>query len=98
MTDQPTERIGLLTYLTKAIALKLLRGISGFIVVSFRAAGWLPFIAALTVGGFLGLMVGGIVGVPMLPTLLAMVAFGGLIEGILQGFPTTVGSGQSLAA
>jgi ribose/xylose/arabinose/galactoside ABC-type transport system permease subunit len=86
MTPEPSESIGLLPYLPRGIALLLLAAISGFIVWSFHTVDWPAYLAALVIGGFIGLMVGGLVGVHLLPSLMAMLTFGGVFEGIYLGW------------
>jgi hypothetical protein len=86
MADQPTQQFGFLAYLPKAIALIVLAGISGFVVWSFHNVDWPASVAALVIAGLVGLMAGGLVGVHLLPTLMALTAFGGLFEGMFQGW------------
>jgi hypothetical protein len=86
MSNEPLEPIGFLAYLPRAIALLILAIISAFIVWSFHTVDWPAYLAALVIGGFFGLMVGGLVGVHLLPSLMAMLAFGGLFEGIFWGW------------
>lgn len=85
MTGEPTEKLGL-PDLPRAISLVVLACISGFTVWSFHHASWPGFIAALVIGGFLGFMAGGLVGVHLFPTLAAMVTFGAIFEGVVQGW------------
>jgi ribose/xylose/arabinose/galactoside ABC-type transport system permease subunit len=86
MAPKLAEPIGFLPYLPRAIALAVLAAISGFIVWSFHTVDWPAYLAALVIGGFLGLMVGGLVGVHLLPSLMAMLTFGGVFEGIYLGW------------
>jgi hypothetical protein len=86
MSDQPTLRLGLLAYLPRIIALVVLAGISGFIVWSFHTVDWPAFLGALVIGGLLGFLAGGLVGVHLAPTVAAMLGFGGLFEGVYQGW------------
>jgi hypothetical protein len=85
MVDQLPRQISFVSYLPKGIALLVLAGISAFIVWSFHTVDWPLAVAALLISGFMGLMVGGLVGVHLLPTLMALTAFAGLFEGIFQG-------------
>jgi hypothetical protein len=85
MAGQPSETLGFPDPV-KAVVLLMLAGISGFVVWSFHNADWPSAVAAFVIGGFVGLMAGGLVGVHLLPTLMALMAFGGLFEGMFQGW------------
>jgi hypothetical protein len=85
MTEQPIEKLGW-PGLPKAIALLVLFGLSGGIVWSFHNTEGTTFIAALVFGCFFGFLAGGLVGVPMIPSLGMMAVYGGILEGIVQGW------------
>jgi hypothetical protein len=72
--------------LPKTIALIVLFGLSGGLVWSFHNTEWPAFIAALVIGGFVGVVAGGLVGVHIPPSLGMMAVFGGIFEGIFQGW------------
>ena len=69
---------------------------SGGIVWSFHNSDGPTFIASLIIGGFLGFLAGGLVGVHLFPSLGTMAAFGGLFEGVFQGW-TNFGWGGAIA-
>jgi hypothetical protein len=85
MTEHQVGTQGLLACLPKMIALVLLAGISGVFIWTANAGPWSAIIATLALGGFLGVFVGQAVGVPLASTLMAMLAFSGLFEGIARG-------------
>jgi hypothetical protein len=85
MAGQPSETLGFPDP-AKAVILLMLAGISGFVVWSFHNADWPASVAALVIGGFVSLTVGGLIGVHLLPTLMALTALGGLFEDIFQGW------------
>ena len=86
MSNEPPQSTPFLAYLPRGIALLLLAIISAFIVWSFHTVDWPAYLAALVIGGFIELMVGGLVGVHLLPSLMAMLTFGSLFEGIYLGW------------
>jgi hypothetical protein len=86
MPNEPPQPIPCLAYLPRGIALILLAAISGFIVWSYHTVDWPAYLAALIIGGIIGLMMRGLVGVHLLPSLMAMLTFGGLFEGIHLGW------------
>ncbi len=85
MTEQPIEKPGW-PGLPRAIALIVLLGLSGGIVWSYHNTDGTTFIAALVSGCFFGFLAGGLVGVPIIPSLGMMAIFGGILEGIVQGW------------
>lgn len=64
----------------------VLFGLSSGIVWSFHNTDETTFIAALVIGCFFGFLAGGLVGVPIIPSLGMMAVCGGIIEGIVQGW------------
>lgn len=72
--------------LPRPIALLALAAVSGFLVWSFHHDEWAGFGACLVVGGTSGCLAGGLVGVRLLPSLLTLAAWCGLIEGASRGW------------
>src|SRR5262249_4790229 len=82
----------------RALVLAGLACISGFTVWSFHHADWPGFLATVALGGFLGVLAGGLVGVPLFPALAALTAFGGLFEGTWRGWSLYGWVGAALGA
>ena len=84
MTDQKPETYRLLE-LFRPVALVILTAISGIEVWSFHNFEWPGFLFYLLVGFFVGSIIGGLVGVPLISTWAVMGMMGGLFEGVYQG-------------
>ena len=70
----------------RAICFFVVGAISGTLVFLFHLLAWQWFAVWLVAGGFSGILVGGLLGVPFNSTLGTMVVFAGLFEGLYQGW------------
>lgn len=76
---------GLVTRWCRPFVLLLLFAISGAVVRAGNAFGWPAAMAVGAVGGFAGLLAGGLVGVSVVQTFSVMVVFVCALEGIAWG-------------
>ena len=70
----------------RVIGLFVLAAISGSLVFFFHQLTWQWFAATFFVGAFAGIIVGGILGVPLNSTLGTMAVMAGFLEGGYQGW------------
>jgi hypothetical protein len=85
MTDQESNSYPLL-HPGRAIALLMLMTIAGILVWSFHNLTWFGLLPYVVVGIVSAGIVGGLVGVPLVPTWAMLCAMTGLLEGGVQGW------------
>ena len=85
MAQQASEKFGL-PDTARAVALLAMSALCWFLVRRFHDSGWPGFATSVIVGGFLGVLIGGLAGVHALNSLGTMIGLIGFFEGIQQGW------------